>query len=142
MVGVVAAICALAWLPAGAWSGRTSTAAAHSEGMSPRVSGVTAGPSAGSGEVAVSWDALPPEADVAFYRVYVRHAEGYYQLALVTDESAGEGASGRVGLVDHDDVWPHPNHTGSFPRCYVVTAVSAGLEGLLSDEACGSPIGY
>lgn len=108
----------------------------------PQVQNITAEPGGGSGEVQVTWDALPAAADVAFYRVYLKHREGYFHLAIVTDASAGGASPGRVGLIDAFDYWPWPSTPVSAPRCYVVTAVSRkGLEGSFSAQACGSPIG-
>ena len=110
----------------------------------PRVTGVTAGPGGGSGEVVVTWDPLPASAKVAFYRVYERKGTGlWWHLAVVTDAALGEIAPGRLGVVDAFDFWPWPSGgTGPPPRCYTVSAVSTrGLEGPMSTEACGSPVG-
>jgi hypothetical protein len=110
----------------------------------PRVAGVTAGPGGGSGEVVVTWDPLPASAGVAFYRVYERKGTGlWWHLAVVTDGALGALAPGRLGIVDAFDSWPWPSGgTGSPPRCYTVSAVSTrGLEGPMSTEACGSPVG-
>src|SRR5262245_11430846 len=64
----------------------------------PRVTGVTAGPGGGSGEVAVTWDPLPASAHVAFYRVYERKGAGlWWHLAVVTDAALGDVIPGRLG---------------------------------------------
>jgi hypothetical protein len=110
----------------------------------PKVTGVTAQAGGGSGEVVVSWDPLPASARVAFYRVYERKGTGqYWHLAMVTDDALGLVSPGRLGIVDAFDFWPWPSGgVPPGPRCYVVTAVSEhGLEGPLSDEACGTPPG-
>jgi hypothetical protein len=110
----------------------------------PRVTGVTAGPGGGSGEVAVTWDPLPATANIAFYRVYEKKGTGqWWHLAVVTDDALGLIAPARLGIVDAADLWPWPEvGTPPGPRCYVVTAVSTnGLEGPTSSEACGTPIG-
>ena len=110
----------------------------------PRVTGVTAGPGGGSGEITVTWDPLPATAQVAFYRVYERKGTGlWWQLAVVTDAALGAIVPGRLGVVDAFDLWPWPSGgTGAPPRCYAVSAVSTrGLEGEMSIEVCGSPIG-
>lgn len=110
----------------------------------PRVTGVLAQAGGGSGEVMVTWDPLPPSANVAFYRVYERKDTGlYWHLAVVTSAALGALVPGRLGVVDAADYWPWPSG-GLAPgqRCYVVTAVSTrGLEGPMSTEACGSPVG-
>lgn len=108
----------------------------------PAVSNVTAGAGGGSDEVVVSWDALPAKKRVAFYRVYLKHNEGYLHLAAVTTKSAGDASTGRITLIDAFDYWPRPSGGLDDPRCYVVTAISRdGLEGAWSAEACGSPVG-
>ena len=110
----------------------------------PRVKGVTAGPGGGSGEVVVTWDPLPASVQVAFYRVYERKGTGlWWHLAVVTDAALGEIVPGRLGVVDAFDYWPWPSGgTGAPPRCYAVSAVSTrGLEGPMSTEVCGSPVG-
>jgi hypothetical protein len=110
----------------------------------PKVTGVSAGPGGGSGEVVVSWDPLPASAEVACYRVYERKGLGtYWQLAIVTIDALGAITPGRLGIVDAFDFWPWPSGgVAAGPRCYAVTAVSThGLEGPMSDEACGTPIG-
>jgi hypothetical protein len=106
----------------------------------PAVTGLTAEPGGGSGEVTVTWDPLPPDAGVRFYRVYQRKGEGtWWHLAVVTDEALGLLAPGRLGVVDAPDYWPWPTIGVPEPRCYVVSAVSSrGLEGPVSSEACGS----
>jgi hypothetical protein len=110
----------------------------------PRVTGVTAGPGGGSGEVTVTWDPLPASAHVAFYRVYERKGTGlWWHLAVVTDDALGDIVPGRLGLVDAFDLWPWPSGgTGPPPRCYAISAVSTrGLEGPMSIEVCGAPLG-
>ena len=110
----------------------------------PRVTGVSAGPGGGSGEVVVTWDPLPASAQVAFYRVYERKSAGlWWHLAVVTDAALGAIIPGRLGLVDAFDYLPWPSGgTGPPPRCYAVSAVSTrGLEGAMSVEVCGSPVG-
>jgi hypothetical protein len=104
----------------------------------PAVQNVTATPGGGSGEIVVTWDPLPPAANVAFYRVYERKDVGtYWLLGIVTDAATGLLSPGRVGLVDAADFWPWPT-AGVAQRCYVVTAVSDhGLEGPMSTEVCG-----
>lgn len=92
----------------------------------------------------VTWDPLPPSGQVAFYRVYERKGTGeYWHLAVVTSAALGALVPGRLGIVDAFDLWPWPSG-GIAPgqRCYVVTAISEhGLEGPMSAEACGAPIG-
>jgi hypothetical protein len=109
----------------------------------PRVTGVTAGPGGGSGEVTVTWDPLPVPGQIAFYRVYQRKAPGlWWHLAVVTDAAFGTIVPGRFGIVDASDFWPWPANGVGPPRCYAVSAVSTGgLEGPMSAEACGSPVG-
>jgi len=110
----------------------------------PRVTGVTAVAGGGSGEVTVTWDPLPASAHVAFYRVYERKDTGlWWHLAVVTDAALGKIVPGRLGVVDAVDFWPWPSGgVGPPPRCYRVSAVSTrGLEGPMSLEACGSPVG-
>jgi hypothetical protein len=110
----------------------------------PKVTGLLAQPGGGSGEVMVTWDPLPMSADVVFYRVYERKAVGeWWHLAVVTDAALGVLAPGRLGIVDAADYWPWPSGgVAPVPRCYVVTAVSRrGLEGPMSVEVCGSPVG-
>jgi hypothetical protein len=110
----------------------------------PRVTGVTAVPGGGSGEVVVTWDPLPASAHVAFYRVYERKGTGeWWHLAVVTIDALGLIAPGRLGIADAFDYWPWPSGgTAAGPRCFVVSAVSThGLEGPWSVEACGSPPG-
>ena len=105
---------------------------------------MTATPGGGSGEIVLTWDPLPAAAHVAFYRVYERKGTGqWWHLAVVTDDALGLQAPGRLGIVDAADSWPWPTGgTPSGPRCYVVTAISTrGLEGPMSDEACGTPVG-
>jgi len=92
----------------------------------------------------VTWDPLPPSENVAFYRVYERKGDGtYWLLAIVTNDALGLLQPGRLGIVDAADYWPWPSGgVPSGPRCYVVSAVSTnGLEGALSIEVCGSPVG-
>ena len=92
----------------------------------------------------VTWDPLPPDENVAFYRVYERKGDGtYWLLAIVTDEALGILLPGRLGIVDAPDLWPWPSALPDpGPRCYVVSAVSTrGLEGAFSAEVCGSPVG-
>jgi hypothetical protein len=76
--------------------------------------------------------------------VYEKKGTGlWWHLAVVTDAALGLLAPARLGIVDAADYWPWPTiGTPPGPRCYVVTAVSTrGLEGPMSSEACGSPIG-
>jgi len=110
----------------------------------PEVTGVTAEPGGGSGEIVVTWDPLAPDADVAFYRVYQQKAAGlWWHLAVVTSDALGAIAPGRLGLVDAADQWPWPSGgVAAGPRCYRVTAVSGhGLEGPMSTDVCASPPG-
>ena len=108
----------------------------------PAVRGLNAAPGGGSGEVIVTWPPLPAPAGVRFYRVYRRKAAGLWSLlAIVTDETLGLLAPGRLGVVDTPDGWPWPS--GADPeaeRCYAVSAVSTnGLEGPMSAVACAIP---
>ena len=110
----------------------------------PQVTGVTANAGGGSGEVVVTWDPLPAGSSVAFYRVYQRKGTGlWWHLAIAGDAALGVLAPGRIGIVDAPDAWPWPSGgVAPGPRCYTVTAVSTGgLEGPMSAEACGAPIG-
>lgn len=104
--------------------------------------GVSATGGGGSGEVQVTWDPLPPSANVAFYRVYRSKSNAtYWHLAVVLPSAAGMLVPGKVGIVDAPDYWPWPTgDDGTGTRCYTVTAVStSGLEGAMSAEACGNP---
>ncbi|MDZ4827393.1 MAG: hypothetical protein SGJ13_13165 [Actinomycetota bacterium] len=108
----------------------------------PEVTGITAQPGGGSGEISVTWDPLPAGAGAVMYRVYQRKGVGtWWLVAVVTDDALGALAPGRLGIVDAADFWPWPS--GWIPqgaRCYSVTAVSNhGLEGPLSAEVCGNP---
>lgn len=108
----------------------------------PQVKGMAAAPGGGSGEVVVTWTPLPASAGVRFYRVHRRKATGLWSpLAVVTDETLGTLAPGKLGLVDAPDSWPWPS--GADPtaeRCYAVSAVSTnGLEGPFSAVACALP---
>jgi len=110
----------------------------------PKVTGVTAQAGGGSGEVVVTWDPLPASANVAFYRVYEKKLTGqYWHLAVVTTDALGLLAPNRLGVVDAADYWPWPTGgTTPGPRCFVVTAISThGLEGPMSNETWGSPVG-
>ena len=110
----------------------------------PAVTGLTVQPGGGSGEVTVTWDPLPASAHAAFYRVYEKKNTGeYWHLAVVTGAALGVLAPGRLGVVDAADYWPWPSGgIAPGPRCFVVTAVSEhGLEGPMSAEVCGSPVG-
>jgi hypothetical protein len=75
--------------------------------------------------------------------VYERKGSGlWWHLAVVTDAALGAIAPGRLGIVDAADYWPWPSSGVGSPRCYAVSAVSTrGLEGPMSAEVCGSPIG-
>jgi hypothetical protein len=110
----------------------------------PKVTGLTAQPGGGSGEVVVTWDPLPASAHVAFYRVYERKGTGlYWHLAVVTPAALGALVAGRIGVVDAADYWPWPSAgVAPGPRCFAVTAISTnGLEGPMSDDVCGSAPG-
>jgi hypothetical protein len=112
----------------------------------PAPKGLTAVRGGGSGEVELSWTALPPVAGVAFYRVYEQKqlSPGVYWLLAVVSKSQLPLAPGRIGIVDAPDYWPWPTGAAqsTAKRCYVVTAVSVGgLEGAMSAPACGSPPG-
>ena len=77
-------------------------------------------------------------------RVYEKKLTGqYWHLAVVTTDALGLLAPNRLGIVDAADYWPWPTGgTTPGPRCFVVTAISThGLEGPMSNEACGSPVG-
>ena len=76
--------------------------------------------------------------------VYQRKGTGlWWHLAIAGDAALGVLAPGRIGIVDAPDAWPWPSGgVAPGPRCYTVTAVSTGgLEGPMSAEACGAPIG-
>lgn len=108
----------------------------------PTVSNFEARTGPGSGEVVIGWDPVPAAEDVAFYRVYRKHREGYLHLAVVTAESArASSPEGRIELVDAFDYWPLPSGATDKNRCYTVTAVARGLEGPFSAEACASAPG-
>ena len=108
----------------------------------PAVTGVAAAPGGGSAEVVVTWDPLPAAAAVRFYHVYRRKGTGLWlHLAVITAETLGALAPGKLGLVDAPDSWPWPS--GADPgaeRCYAIAAVSErGLEGPLSRIVCALP---
>ncbi|MGQ0824513.1 MAG: hypothetical protein ACT4OX_05705 [Actinomycetota bacterium] len=75
----------------------------------PAVTGLTAVPGGGSGEIVLTWNPLPASANVAHYRVCERKQVGTWQLAVVTDAALGVLAPGRLGLVDAADFWPWPS---------------------------------
>lgn len=98
------------------------------------VGGLRADPSAGSGEVSVSWDAQN-DPDVAWYRLYrARKTGGPYELGFqVSDAPDATLPTGRRGVVDI-------GLDGR--RWYVVSAVTSdGREGSASVEVSGAPIG-
>jgi hypothetical protein len=74
--------------------------------------------------------------------VYRRRSTGLWShLAVVTDETLGALAPGKLGLVDTPAGWPWPS--GADPgaeRCYAVSCVAqSGLEGPLSRIVCAVP---
>ena len=92
----------------------------------------------------VTWPPLPAATDVASYRLYKRRANGtVVPPATVSPASVGVPEPGRLGVIDAPDTGPWPTtDPDPGPRCYRVSAVSAGgVEGPLSAEACGSPVG-
>ncbi len=129
--------------PATTAAGVTTTRLAASPAPPPQVSGLAAGPGGGSDEVLITWPPLPDTAGVDSYKLYVRRADGTeLDPATVTKATLGI-AEGRLGVVDAFDrgPWTMADPVPG-PRCYRVTAVSAGgVEGPPSTEACGSPVG-
>ena len=108
----------------------------------PAVKGVAAASGGGSAEVIVTFDPLPIAVKPRFYRVYRRKATGLWtHLAVVTDDTLGALAPGKLGLVDTPDGWPWAS--GADPeaeRCYAVSCVAeTGLEGPLSRVVCAIP---
>jgi hypothetical protein len=109
----------------------------------PQVTGLTAQTGGGSGEVQINWAALPASADVASYRLYKRQSSGT-ELPPVTVAVADldTETDGRFRVIDAFDTGPWQTADPSGPRCYKVSGVSTGgVEGPLSAEACGTPVG-
>jgi len=109
----------------------------------PQVTGLKAATGGGSGEVVVTWPPLPASSDVASYKLYKRRANGTELPPATVTPVTPEIEPGRIGVVDAPDTGPWPTaEDDPGPRCYKVSAVSSGgVEGPLSAEACGSPVG-
>jgi hypothetical protein len=87
-----------------------------------QVTGLSAGPGGGSGEVSLTWN---PVANAVAYRIY---------------RSSSMGTSGN--LIATVNTTSYLDVPGSGSWYYRVSAVnSAGLEGPRSDEECGAPTG-
>jgi hypothetical protein len=85
-----------------------------------QVTGLSAGPGGGSGEVSLSWNAVP---GATSYRIYRSSTSGVSGSLIATETDT-----------DYTDV-------PGAPAYYQVSAVNAGGEGPRSAEACGAPIG-
>jgi hypothetical protein len=109
----------------------------------PQVTGLTAQTGGGSGEVQINWSPLPASADVASYRLYKRQSTGT-ELPPVTVAIADldTETDGRFRVIDAFDTGPWQTADPTGPRCYKASGVSTGgIEGPLSAEACGAPVG-
>jgi hypothetical protein len=97
------------------------------------VTGATAGPGGGSGEVQIVWSPHP-DPRVAWYRLYrAERSGGLYDHAYLVPNAPSPVLPGQYGVLEIGV---------AVRRCYRVSAVTAdGRKGPISDETSGAPVG-
>lgn len=112
-----------------------------------QVTVVDAGPSGGSGEIGVSWDAI---GEATGYRVYRSAApDGPFEASASVDVASGATTIEWDGPYEYVQIWLPTPQTVEYVEASIgdvgyfrVAAFSAAGEGPPSVVVCGRPIGY